>query len=931
MRIVAQKLVKAIEDIFNKEIAYANCKSKEHLSQQNIVSYDESIVINCLHKLLEYNIWRLCHKTFVYEFHEYRKSLSLPADPSSSKAFDLYVELIDENLIEHWFSKYDCLRKMVTQSAKNSCYYVEEICRNFNNDIISLCADLFVDKGSKLLTISPLDSDPHNGSKVVICFEFEPSRKLIYKPRSLKLDSIVNNIFCNILKFDALPLMSPVPPTVNKDGYGWQGFIDRTPIEKMEARDAYYNLGLCASVFSCLGATDLHDENIIFNGTYPYFVDLETSLRPTFYRRCNVLHELMEDILFRSVVATSIPPAKLSTIPHQVLIGAINTPYPQETIEEIFTIINPNTDAIDIAKEKIQITQSSSPIALVDDKTLDPLPFQSHFLDGYMNGYMKILSKREQIRFILSDVECLVRVIVRPTVQYAHILDACLFPENLIDDAAINKVLHYLKPTKLIKDTEMANNILMEELNSLKNGDIPYFCVKANDTRMCSEDYISDSVFDVSPANNAIHSLEKLSEEKMTLEIQLIAEGYSEIRIHEAKHMGIENLGNQSPFFFQVLRQVTKDNPYPFVDMIHALAITTKTDNAETGWLGGVYGDFPISYDSTPFISMHDAGGILFLYEHLTEDKGAQNWNRYDNLFEQAKRGLTSLYGALSAQLDSAPQSIISGTSSLDYIFNHRKDRLEKTEQVLSCVQSEDSSFGDIYTGSMGICLLLAVFPDTPQHILEMIDGIFKTEGTTFEFSDDGIAHGNLGAMWGQFRLSYAQNNVEKCVYLFRKVMQLSFTNSAGWYNGNAGLLMVLAEMASILNINLPLYAVAKKATILPKNGLIDLSVCHGAAGVLQSLLFTYAASGDHWYLSLANQYWESVLKLAIKNGFYTGENNRDYLLGYFLGWSGIADSALLLQICNNGDSSWFPLNLSSNTYQKILFREKPHALLSSN
>lgn len=918
MNLIVQKLVDAVENVFSEEISNAHDKAKKRLSRQNIVSYDEEIITDVLRKLLEYHVWRLCQKTFVYEFHKYRRSLPLPADLSSSEAFDLYVNLIDKNLIKKWFSQYDCLSKMVTQSVKNTCAYIEEACGNFSQDIILLCDHHLVDRGSKLQTISPLDSDPHNGSKVVLCFEFEPSKKVIYKPRSLELDIIINSIFTDILKFDALPLMSPVAPTVNKGEYGWQGFVQQSPIEQTEACEAYYNLGLCAAVFSCLGATDLHDENVIFKGTSPYFVDLETSLRPAFYRPSNSLHELMEDALFSSVVATSILPAKLPTIPHQILIGAINTPYPQETNEKIFTIKNLGTDAIDIAKEKINITRPSLPIKLVGDQLIDPLPFQPHFLDGYTEGYKKIVSKRKEVCSMLSDIQCLVRVIVRPTVQYAFILDACLFPENLIDDTAINQILNYLKPSKLVRNAEIANNILMEELSSIKNGDIPYFYIKANDTCMCSGKFVSNSVFDISPANNAINSLEKLSEERLTLDKRLIAESYSEIRIHEAKYTKVNDLGYQSPFFSRMLRQVTKDNPYPLIDLIQALAITTETEKAETGWLGGVYGDCAISYDSTNFISLHDTGGTLFLFERLAEYGKAQNRDIYFKLFEQSKRGLTSLSDELSTQF-SQSISVISGASSFDYIFNHKKGRLEKTEQVIASIQSENIPLGDVYMGPMGIGLLLATFPDTSSNILEIIDSMFS-KATAFEFSKYGIAHGNLGAIWAQFRLSYALKNVEKSTGLFKETMQYS-SNPTGWCNGNAGLLMVLSEMASILNEKPNLYEVANKATLLPKTGPIDLSICHGAAGVLQSLLFTYATSGEQWYLSLANQYWENVLELANKNGFYTGEKNRDYLLGYFLGWSGVAEAALLLQIFNSGNLSWFPLNLSSNAYQQMLFR----------
>ncbi|WP_079528018.1 type 2 lanthipeptide synthetase LanM [Halobacillus hunanensis] len=919
MQLVSERLVHAVESFFSDEIEKTNYKVKENLSRQDVVTHAEIASMDCLHTLLEFHVWRLCHKTFVYELHKYRESLSYPANPSSSKIFDRYVSLIDKELISNWFTKYDFLRKMVTQSVNNTCSFIEDVSHNFSRDATLLLSKGLISRGSKLQAITPLESDPHNGSKVNLCLEFKSSKKILYKPRSLEIDVLIDELFSDTLKFDTLQNYSPVPRTVNRGKYGWQEFVQHTPISQSETGSAYYNLGLCAAVFSCLGATDLHDENIIFNGIFPYVVDLETSLQPK-YGRSHSLHESMEEMISHSIANTSIIPAKQLTLPHEVLIGAINTPYPQVTNEMVFTLKNPGTDAVDLAKEKITVERTTVPITLTDNQAPDPLPFQEDFLNGYSDGYEKMMDKREQIYSKLTDIECLMRVVIRPTVQYYFMLDACLFPENLVDDASINQVLKYLKPPRLIRDSEIAKKTLEEEIRSIKNGDIPHFSIKANDKRLYSMDFVSNEIFDVSPANNAIKMLEELSQKRLLHDKRLIAEGYSDIRIHEADHKKTDDLGYQSPLFSNVLRKVTKDNPDPLIELIRSLSITTKTDNAQTGWIGGVYGNIPISYDSTALISLHDTGGILFLLEHMTEYEKTVTSPENINLFNQANKGLKSLRHAFSSQLESAPISIVSGYSSLDFIFNHNSNRVKGIEEIAMHFQSEETPRGDIFIGPTGIGLTLASFSDTPNQILRELESKICIENPSTMLSSDGLAHGNLGVIWAQFRLSFALKDIEGCKRFFKKASQISFpntVNTAGWCNGNAGLLMVLAEMASALNEQLDLYEVAKKSTALPKDRPIDLSICHGAAGVLQSLLFAYEALGDSWYLSLANQYWETVLDLANNNGFYTGEKNRDYLLGYFLGWSGVADSALLLKMYNNGDPAWFPLNLSSVSYQQ--------------
>ena len=125
-------------------------------------------------------------------------------------------------------------------------------------------------------------------------------------------------------------------------------------------------------------------------------------------------------------------------------------------------------------------------------------------------------------------------------------------------------------------------------------------------------------------------------------------------------------------------------------------------------------------------------------------------------------------------------------------------------------------------------------------------------------------------------------------------------------------------------------YHIADKATRLSKKS-VDFSVCHGVSGVLQSLLFAYVMTKDIWYLSLAENYWKKVFRLAKIHGFYTGEKNRDYLLGYFLGWSGTADSAILLQLFLRGETPWIPLGLSAELYQKNCWERSKNEMSGCN
>lgn len=168
--------------------------------------------------------------------------------------------------------------------------------------------------------------------------------------------------------------------------------------------------------------------------------------------------------------------------------------------------------------------------------------------------------------------------------------------------------------------------------------------------------------------------------------------------------------------------------------------------------------------------------------------------------------------------------------------------------------------------------------------------------------------------------MAYYLNDLVYCEKLFKKTKMLSFNhNYTAWCNGTSGLIMILSEMSKLLKKTYDLYDLSYSLLNIDEQSPVDLSVCHGVSGVLQTLLYVYSNSKDKRYLFLANKYWEKVLNLSKKNGFYTGEYNRDYILGYFLGWGGFADSSLLLKMYNEGLMPPIPLNLSSENFQVYL------------
>ncbi|CAC6190111.1 Lantibiotic modifying enzyme [Staphylococcus aureus] len=911
---VTNIITRAIEEININMLENNNIQIKKITEDIDDGDNINNLIEQCRQSLIEINVWKITYKTFVYEFHEFRKKINYPISTNSSIAYNHYINNISAETLIHWFNKYPYLREIIEKIINNICEFSLKVCHDLITDWNILIEKNLINKGEKLQNITCLDSDPHNNNKVGLCFDFEKS-KVLYKPKSLKVDMLISEIFENILQFEELNKIIPVATSIDRGDYGWQRFINRNYLNKDDLPKAFYNLGLCSSLFTALGATDLHDENIIFNNEYPYFIDLETCLQPEIKYINNSLVDTMLDNIKSSIASTSIIPSNIISYLQQILVGAINTPYPQKTNKRRFSLKNFGTDAMDIAKENVTVNHLKSSIKLTEGEASNPLPYQFDFLEGFSKGYKRVLEKSDSIKKLLNNHSFTSRVIIRPTDQYYLVLDAIIYPENLKSEKNVDNILDYLKPTKLVKDRKIALDLLKEEKKAIKKGDIPFFYTYNSKHNLKTQGYTTGKAFELTPVDNINVKLNNLSNKRKLLNFQFIAEGFSYIKLKEAEYFNEDNILHFSPLFKNTLKKTTINNPYPIIDLLLDLSITTNSEIKKTGWFNGMYGNMPSMYNSMTNFSLHDTGGVIFLLEHIKDFRQNPSLVKLDFL-NSAKLGLQELQEYFFNDKTSNYFSIISGKSSIDFIFDYKNEKSDNLEKAgFDCCFTKKGN--DVFNGTPGLGLVLSSFPLTSSDILFKILSTMVYDGKNH--SKKGIAHGELGILWSKYRINKFLKRKDTCKKLFEEVKNITYSLT-GWCCGNAGLLMVLAEMCTELNVEKQfLKSIAKKAIILSNNEPIDLSVCHGASGVLQSLLFTYRATNDEWYLSLANTFWQKVLDLSKKNGFYTGEKNRDYILGYFLGWSGFADSCLLLAQFNNKKKPWIPLNLSSSIYQENL------------
>lgn len=325
IELVVDKVTDTIAQRFSGNINKKMLDIKQALYLENSRYLNIKVIDGTMRSIIRKDIWFLAHKTFVYEFHDFRRRHGYPLDSNSSTAFEEYINNFNSKTVEQWFLKYQFLHKIIENSINNTGIFLEEVVNNFHTDISKLILADLIRKDDEVMQISSLNSDPHNGNKRILCFLFNSKNRLIYKPRSLAIDKKVKDIFDTAFP-DAD--FSPVPNILSDtDFYGWQQYIEQKPTANQDISSAYIRLGLCSAIFRSMGATDIHEENIIFSNGYPFLIDLETFFRGQQNIKIKSFLEKMAERINNSIAGTSILPCKVPVPPFNIMCGAINTPY----------------------------------------------------------------------------------------------------------------------------------------------------------------------------------------------------------------------------------------------------------------------------------------------------------------------------------------------------------------------------------------------------------------------------------------------------------------------------------------------------------------------------------------------------------------------------------------------------------------------------
>ncbi len=389
------------------------------------------------------------------------------------------------------FGEYTVLARLLSTIALCWVEANAEFVLRLFSDRAALRALLGVADGlGPVIAIEPSLSDPHCGRRSVLALTFQNSVKVIYKPRSLGVDTAYIAAL-SWLNAHQAPLPFKLLSLIDRGSYGWVEYVEHSPcLNEDEARLYFRRAGMLLCVVYALEGTDCHYQNVIAHGEHPVLIDMEALLHPRDDLEGeypgNQPPSLANQRMEHSVLYTGLLPSWSTQADHAVAYdtsgyGSIGG---QAVPSQLLSCEHVNTDRMALTERPSEIAGNGN----VPSFGGNPLSLQNYpteVIEGFRAMYRCLLANREA--FLAPDgplhalVHQSVRFLFRSTDIYWTVLLSMLNPRYLRDGA--DQSIHCELLCRVLSSNASRPRhwpLLAREEQALQSADIPFFTVQAD-------------------------------------------------------------------------------------------------------------------------------------------------------------------------------------------------------------------------------------------------------------------------------------------------------------------------------------------------------------------------------------------------------------------------------------------------------------------
>ncbi len=333
------------------------------------------------------------------------------------------------------------------------------------------------DASGPLVEAAGNQGDPHRGGRSVFLLRFASGARLVYKPKSLAVDTVFQNLlaWANARGFE--PAFRPLR-LLDRGPYGWMEFVSAAPCATPEeVRNFYRRQGGNLALLYLVEATDFHHENLIAAGEHPVLVDLETLFHPTLGRR-----ELgpqsaepgwsLED----SVLRCGLLPSRVWGDAEHRGIDLSGLAAAEGTAVSYLGTVEPGTDAMRYGPKQavLEAVQHRPTLAGAE---VSLLAHREDILAGFGRLYDLLAEHRRELLApggpLAAFAGCETRLVFRPTRAYFGLLDESFHPYVL--GSGLDRARFLDRLWAGVLERPYLERLVAFEHRDVERGDIPFF------------------------------------------------------------------------------------------------------------------------------------------------------------------------------------------------------------------------------------------------------------------------------------------------------------------------------------------------------------------------------------------------------------------------------------------------------------------------
>ncbi|HEX6097355.1 MAG TPA: type 2 lanthipeptide synthetase LanM family protein [Thermoanaerobaculia bacterium] len=320
-------------------------------------------------------------------------------------------------------------------------------------------------------------SDFHRGGRSVFLLVFESGFEIVYKPKSLALESAFQQLL-GWLNARGIEPSFRQTRVLDRGDYGWMERIRTGPCpDEAALRRFLERQGAYLALLYALDGTDFHHENLLASGEHPILIDLETLFQP--WLNTTDLQDVESapgSPLRATVLRANLLPERWYGDKDNagVDLSGLTATEGQLTPRPMLATADEGRDTMRMERRRMRIPVGDNRARVENGPELAAHELAAPIEAGFRRMYALLAQHREElIAELQAFADCEVRILFRTTMSYGTVLLESLHPHALGNALERDRLFDTLWTS--VRRRPYLSALFASESEDLHRGDIPLF------------------------------------------------------------------------------------------------------------------------------------------------------------------------------------------------------------------------------------------------------------------------------------------------------------------------------------------------------------------------------------------------------------------------------------------------------------------------